>query len=343
LLDECLTRSINTFKVKNIFITGGAGYIGSHCVIALAKNGYTPIILDNFSNSKKNVVSKLETITKKKIIFYNVDLNNKKKIRAIFDRHHCYSIIHCAGLKSVSESLKKPTSYFKNNIGSTLSLLECMQEKKIFKLIFSSSASVYNLNQALPLTENAETGNIENPYSKSKYIIEQILINLVKTDPRWSIKIARYFNPFSNHFSGLIKENPKNIPNNLFPLIIKVAKKKLPVLKVFGNDYATKDGTGIRDYIHVMDLAEGHVAMLKKIKSRGVKIYNFGTGKGFSVLEVIKAFEKKIGISIPFKFQKRRMGDVAISLCCPKKALKELSWKASYNLDQSMIDIGKII
>ena len=333
-----------TNKVKNIFITGGAGYIASHCVVSLVKNGYTPIILDNFSNSQQSVIKKLEIITDKKITFYKVDLKDKKKLRSIFKKHQCYAVIHCAGFKAVGESVQKPIYYFDNNIGSTLSLLECMQEKNVFKLLFSSSAAVYDDKQPLPLKETGKNGNTNSPYGTTKYIIERILIDLAKSDTRWCIRIARYFNAISNHSTGLIRENPNEIPNNLVPYIIKVAQKKLPLVKIFGKNYKTKDGTGVRDYIHVMDLADGHVAMIKKNRlKKGYKIYNFGTGKGSSVLEVIKAFEKQTGISIPYKYTKRRKGDVAISYCSSKKALKELNWKNKYNLDQAMIDIKNIL
>ena len=330
--------------MKNVFITGGAGYIGSHCVISLVQNGYKPIILDNFSNSHQNIIKNLEIITNKKITFYNIDIRDKKKLRVIFKKHLCYALIHCAGFKSVAESVQRPIDYFDNNIGSTLSLLECMKEINAFKFIFSSSAAVYDDNQPLPLKETAKIGNIKNPYGNTKYIIERILMDIAKSDNRWSIRIARYFNPISNHPSGLIKENPKGIPNNIVPSITKVAQKKLKVLKVFGKNYKTKDGTGIRDYIHVMDLADGHVAMIKNNKlKKGLKIYNFGTGRGISVMELIKAFEKQTGISISFKYAKRRQGDVAVSYCDPKKALKELNWKNKYNLKDAMIDIKKIL
>ena len=330
--------------MKNVFITGGAGYIGSHCVISLIKNGYSPIILDNFSNSHQSLINKLEKITKKKITFYNIDIRDKKKLRLIFKKHRCYSVIHCAGFKAVGESVEKPLSYFDNNIGSTLALLECMLESKVFKIIFSSSATVYDDKQKLPLKENSKIGKTKNPYGTSKYIIERILMDLSKSDIRWSIRIARYFNPISNHTSGLIKETPKGVPTNLTPYIIKVAQKKLPLLKVFGKNYKTKDGTAIRDYIHVMDLANGHVDMIKKNRmDKGLKIYNFGTGKGSSVLEVVKTFEKQTGISIPYKFTKKRKGDPSVTICSPNKALKEINWKNKYDLKQAMMDIKKIL
>jgi UDP-glucose 4-epimerase len=330
--------------LKNIFITGGAGYIGSHCVVSLVKSGYNPIILDNFSTSHQSVVKNLEIITDKKIIFYNIDIKDKKKLKSIFRKHTCYAVIHCAGFKSVAESVQKPIHYFDNNIGTTLSLLECMRERNVFRLIFSSSAAVYEENQSLPLEETAKIGNINNPYGSTKYIIERILMDLVKSDNRWSIRIARYFNPISNHSSGLIKENPKGIPNNLVPCIIKVAQKKVSVLKIFGKNYKTKDGTGVRDYIHVMDLADGHIAMIKNNRlKKGLKIYNFGTGKGSSVLDVIKVFKQQTGIPVSLKFVKKRKGDVAASFCSPKKAFKDLNWKSKFDLKQAMMDIKKIL
>ena len=330
--------------MKNIFITGGAGYIGSHCVISLSKSGYRPIILDNFSNSNKSVIKKLEKITKKKIIFYEVDLRNKKKLNVIFKKHLCYALIHCAGSKSVGESIHNPIKYFNNNIISAITLFECMQENNIFKIIFSSSASIYKDNQVLPLSENSKTGDTTNPYANTKYIIERILTDLTTTDKRWSVRIARYFNPISNHSSGIIKEDPKGIPNNLVPCITKVAQKKIKLLKIFGKNYKTKDGTGIRDYIHVVDLANGHVAMLKNNRMKpGLKIYNFGTGKGQSVLEVLKEFQTQIGGDIPYKFTAKREGDIAKYYCSANKAFKELNWKAKYDLKKAMLDIKKTL
>jgi len=331
-------------KFKKIFVTGGAGYIGSHCVVLLIKNGFTPVIIDNFSNSYTSVIKKIELITKKKIIFYNIDLKNKKKLNKIFKKHNCYSVIHCAGYKAVGESVLKPLSYFENNIGTTLSLLECMKENNVHNLIFSSSATVYSESKSSLLSENKKIGITKSPYGNTKYIIERILKDVAKFDNKWNISIARYFNPIGNHHSGLIKENPKGIPNNLLPFIIRVAQKKLPTLNVFGKNYKTKDGTCVRDYIHVMDLADGHISILKnKNKKCGFKVFNFGTGKGSTVLEIIQAFKKQTGKEVPYKFVGRRNGDVSSTICSPKKASKELNWRAKYNLDQAMIDIKKII
>ncbi len=330
--------------MKNVFITGGAGYIGSHCVVSLVKNGYNPVILDNFSNSRQTVLKKLKTITNKKIISYKVDLRDKSKLKSIFKKHKCYCVIHCAGFKAVSESIRETIPYFDNNIGSALSLLECMEENNVFKIIFSSSCTVYNENQSLPWKETIKIGNTKNPYATSKYIIERMLMDLAKYNKNWSIRIARYFNAIGNHSSGLIKEETNGVPNFLVPYIVKVAKKELPYLRVFGKNYRTKDGTCIRDFIHVMDLADGHIALLKKInQKKGLKIYNFGTGKGTSVLEVIRAFEKQTGVPISFRFSKKRKGDAAVSYCSAKKALKELKWETKYNLNQAMMDVKKII
>jgi UDP-glucose 4-epimerase len=327
-------------KNKNILLTGGAGYIGAHTFVALSNSGYTPIIVDNFSNSSIEVIKKLNKILKKKVIFYNIDLRDKSKLFSIFKIRKIDSVIHFAGLKSVDESLKEPMKYFNNNIQSTISLLECMQKKKVFKIIFSSSATVYDPKQSLPWKETSNIGKTVNPYGTSKYIIERILADLANSDSRWKVKIARYFNPISNHSSGLIGDNPRGTPNNLIPYIMKVAKKKLPYLKIYGKDYDTKDGTCIRDYIHVLDLAEGHIAMLKNSKlTKGLEVYNFGTGKGFTVLEVVKEFEKQTGNFIPIRFSKRRKGDAPISFCSADKAFKYLSWKAKRNLKECMLDI----
>jgi UDP-glucose 4-epimerase len=327
--------------MKKIMITGGAGYIGSHCALSLINNGFEPFIVDNFSNSRLKQIKNIEKIIKDKISYYNLDLRNTQKLRHIFEKHNFYGVIHCAGFKAVNESTKIPLTYFNNNITSTISLLECMQEKKVFRLIFSSSATVYNSDQALPFKEEkSDIGKTTTPYGTSKYIIERILGDVAQSDSRWSIGITRYFNPIGNHYSGLIADNPKGIPNNLIPYIVKVAEKKLPYLKIFGNNYSTRDGTCIRDYIHVMDIAYGHVAIFrnKKLK-KGLKIYNFGTGKGSTVLEVVKTFEQQTGISIPIKFIKRRKGDVPISFCSADKALKQLSWRAINDLKKAMIDI----
>ena len=328
--------------MKKILITGGTGYIGSHCAISLLENGFIPIILDNLSNSNKDVIKKIENVTKKKIFFYKGDLRDKKILNLIFKKHKIYGVIHCAAFKSVGESVKKPLDYFVNNSCSTLTLLETMSGNKVFKIIFSSSAIVYDDSKPLPYSENSLTGKTKNPYGQSKYITEQILKDLAKFDNRWIIRIARYFNPVGNHSSGLIKESPKGIPNNLFPIITNVIKNKNSYLKIFGKNYPTKDGTCLRDYIHVMDLAEGHIALLKKdILKKGLEIYNFGTGKGVSILEVVKEFEKVLEKNIAIKYVKRRKGDAAISFCSSKKAFKKLNWKCKLNINSAVNDIKK--
>jgi UDP-glucose 4-epimerase len=326
--------------MKKVLVTGGAGYIGSHTVIALFENGYFPIIVDNFSNSYLDIVKKLELITKKKITYYKIDLRNKKKLNYVFNYHKFNAVIHCAGSKSVLESIQKPNSYFNNNLISTLSLLETMQNRKVFNLIFSSSATVYDKKQNSPLKETDKVGNTSSPYGASKFIIEKILENLAKVDQKWQIKIARYFNPIGNHPTGLITENPKGTLTNLLPKIVEVAKKKLPYLKIYGKNYKTRDGTCIRDFIHVMDIADAHIALLKKFNfNKNLKIYNFGTGKGHSVLEVIKEFEKQKKVSIPFKFVMRRNNDVKSSFCSASKAYRDLSWKAKRNLEVAIKSI----
>jgi UDP-glucose 4-epimerase len=323
---------------KKILVTGGLGYIGSHLCISLLERGFVPIIIDNFTNSHKSVINNIKKISKRKFYFYNIDLLNKKKLDKVFDLHKIYAVIHCASLKSVSESIKEPAKYFSTNLNITLNLIECMKKRNIFRLIFSSSASVYNNNISPPFNENNKIGKTTNAYATSKYLIEKILNDLSKFEKKWKIGIARYFNAISNHESGLIYENPKNIPSNLFPYLINVLKKKYSFLKIYGSDYNTKDGTCIRDYIHVMDLAYGHILILKK-KFSGVKIYNFGSGKGFSVLEVLNEFKKQTNKSISYKFCNKREGDIPISICSTKKVANELGWRPRKDLKKSINDI----
>lgn len=328
--------------MKNILVTGGAGYIGSHCVISLSKKGVRPIVVDNFSNSKHDIICKIEQIVKKKIILYNIDLRDKVKLNLIFKKHKIFSVIHCAGYKSITESIEKPIKYFDNNINSTLSLVDVMNKNKVYKLIFSSSATVYNQDQPLPWKENYKVGDVTSPYGMSKYLIENILKDISLNNNNWKIVIARYFNPISNHSSGLIFENPKGKPNNLLPYIVKVSQGKFPCLYIYGSNYPTKDGTCIRDYIHVMDLADGHVALLKIFKKiNNFEIFNFGTGKGVSVLEIIKTFTQVTGINISIKYTKRRDGDLPETYCCPKKTKRILKWKSKRDLYIAMQDIKK--
>ena len=331
-------------KNKKILVTGGAGYIGSHCIIALIESGYQPIVIDNFCSSSKSVFQKLEQITKEKIKYYHFDLRDKKKLNHIFKQYSFQSVIHFAGLKSVSESSKDPLLYFNNNISSSISLLECMKENKVFKLIFSSSACVYNDDEPLPWSETTKAGKTTNPYGTSKYIIERILMDVAKSDPKWQIGIARYFNPIGNHSSGLIGDNPKGVPNNLVPYITKVIKGELPYLNIYGNDYKTKDGTGVRDYIHVMDLADAHIKILKNFKNiKDCEIYNFGSGKGYSVKDIIHAFETNNKITIPRKIKDKRNGDLAVYYTRNKKAKSKLNFKIKRDLKQIVKDVYKFI
>lgn len=330
--------------MKKILVTGGAGYIGSHCIIALIASGYHPIVIDNFCNSSKSVFQKLKQITKQQIKYYHFDLRDKKKLNHIFKQHSFHSVIHFAGLKSVAESSQDPLLYFNNNISSSISLLECMKKNKVFKLIFSSSACVYNDDEPLPWSEITKAGKTTNPYGTSKYIIERILMDVAKSDPKWQIGIARYFNPIGNHSSGLIGDNPKGLPNNLVPYITKVIKRELPYLNIYGNNYKTKDGTGVRDYIHVMDLADAHINILKNFKNiKDCEIYNFGSGKGETVLSIKNWFESILQKKIPFKYKKRRAGDVQASYTQNKKSFDRLKWKVKRNNFQAIKDVIKFI
>lgn len=329
--------------MKKILITGGTGYIGSHIAVSLASNGYIPILIDNLSNSHKSTIKALHSIIKKKFFFYKADLNNKLKLESIFNQHSIYGVIHCAALKSVTESLEKPFLYLNYNTKITLNLLECMEKSKVFNIIFSSTAAVYNHRKNnSPLTENCKIGKINDAYGFSKIVGENILTSLAKTDNRWKIIIARYFNVIGNNPTGLISDNPKVKNFNLIPNIVSVYRKKSSFLNIYGNNYDTKDGTCIRDYIHVEDLVNAHIAMLKNSNfKKGVEIYNFGLGKGFTVLEIVKAFQKKTGVLIPYKFTSARKGDAPVIYCNTKKALQKLAWKATSNLNKMVEDIIK--
>ncbi len=320
-----------------VLVTGGTGYIGSHTCVELLSNGDEVIIVDNLSNSKIEVLDEIKKITGKDVKFYEYDVCDKDCLRKIFKENEIDAVIHFAGFKSVSESVKKPLMYYRNNIDSTLSLCETMEEFNCKKLIFSSSATVYGTPKKLPLTEDMEVGGTTNPYGSTKLYIEGILKDLYKSDNEWKIVLLRYFNPVGAHSSGLIGENPNGIPNNLMPYIMKVAVGELDHLNIFGNDYNTKDGTGIRDYIHVVDLAKGHIRALENIdNNKDIKIYNLGTGTGYSVLDMVKAFEKTNSIKIPYVIAPRRDGDVAECYADSSKALKELNWKAELSLDDMM-------
>lgn len=325
----------------NILITGGAGYIGSHTVIELLNNNHQVIIVDSLVNSSQEAINRLEEITNQKIPFIKLDLRDKLSLEKVFQDNKIEAVIHFAGLKAVGESVKKPLEYYDNNLYSTLVLLETMQEYNVKKLVFSSSATVYGDPEELPLKETSPTGNgITNPYGQTKFIIEKILTDLASADSDFEITILRYFNPIGAHESGLIGEDPSGIPNNLLPYIAQVAVGKLEKVNVFGNDYDTPDGTGVRDYIHVVDLAKGHVASINKIKP-GISIYNLGTGKGTSVLELIEAFSKACQKDIPYQVTDRRPGDIATCYASADKAKQELSWQAEKTIDQACQDSWK--
>ena len=326
----------------SILVTGGAGYIGSHTCVELLNEGYDVVVVDNLCNSNKKSLDRVEQITGKKVKFYEEDLLNKEGIRKIFENENIDAVIHFAALKAVGESVKKPLQYYHNNITSTLFLCEVMNEFNVKNIVFSSSATVYGELAFVPITEDCPKGKITNPYGQTKAMMEQILTDFNVADPTFNVVLLRYFNPVGAHESGLIGEDPKGIPNNLMPYISQVAVGKLDYLGIFGNDYETKDGTGVRDYIHVVDLALGHIKALKKLETeKGVLIYNLGTGVGYSVLDMVKAFEKATNMEIKYEFKPRRAGDIAECYADPSKAEKELGWKAERNLEQMCIDTWK--
>lgn len=323
-----------------VLVTGGTGYIGSHTCVELLNAGHDVVIIDNLVNSKKEVVDKIEEITGKKVKFYEDDCCDKEALRKIFtENEHIEAVLHFAGLKAVGESVKLPVRYYENNLGSTLSLVKVMQEFDCNKIVFSSSATVYGDPAELPITELANVGGTTNPYGTTKYFIERILKDVCVAEDKFSVVLLRYFNPVGAHPSGLIGENPNGIPNNLMPYILKVATGELPVLNVFGDDYDTPDGTGVRDYIHVVDLAKGHIKALDKANSTtGVSVYNLGTGHGYSVLDLIKAFEKVNNVKVNYKIVERRPGDIASCYADPSKAYEELGWKAELGIEDMMRD-----
>ena len=321
-----------------ILVTGGTGYIGSHTCVELLQKGYEVVVFDNLYNSKRDVVDKIEKITGKKITFYKADMLDKESMRPVFAEHTFDAVIHFAGLKAVGESVEKPLLYYKNNIAGTLNLCEMMNEYGCKKIIFSSSATVYGSPETVPITEDFPLSTT-NPYGSTKLMLEGILSDLCVPDKEWSVVLLRYFNPIGAHESGLLGESPNGIPNNLMPYIMQVAVGKLPELGVFGNDYDTPDGTGVRDYIHVVDLAKGHVNAVEKATSaNGVNIYNLGTGNGYSVLDIVKAFEGANGVTIPYSIKPRRAGDIATCYANPKKAKDELGWEAKYDLQRMCED-----
>ncbi|MCR5356851.1 MAG: UDP-glucose 4-epimerase GalE [Lachnospiraceae bacterium] len=325
-----------------ILVTGGAGYIGSHTCVELLENGYDVVIVDNLDNSSAKAVERIETITGKKPVFYNEDIRNEKAMNDIFSKEKPGCVIHFAGLKAVGESVQKPLEYYENNIGGTMVMLDAMRKNGCKNIIFSSSATVYGDPAFVPITEECPKGTPTNPYGRTKSMLEQILTDLNTADPEWNVILLRYFNPIGAHKSGLIGEDPKGIPNNLLPYVAQVAVGKLKCVGVFGNDYDTPDGTGVRDYIHVVDLARGHVKAIDKIKENpGVKIYNLGTGNGYSVLDVIKAFSKACGHDVPYEIKDRRPGDIATCYADASLAKKELGWEAQYGIDDMCADSWK--
>lgn len=316
-----------------VLVTGGTGYIGSHTVVELLNNDYNVVIVDNLCNSKALVVDRIEKIAGKRPIFVELDVRDEKRLNEVFSNYNITSVIHFAGLKAVGESVEKPQLYYDNNIGSTETLLKVMRAHKTKNIVFSSSATVYGNPRRVPIYEEDSVGEVTNPYAETKVNIEYILKDLAKEDPTMNIAILRYFNPIGAHQSGLIGEDPNGIPNNIMPYITQVAIGKLPYLHVFGSDYNTKDGTGVRDYIHVVDLAKGHVATLKKLATNpGLVIYNLGTGIGTSVLELVNAFITANGVDIPYKIEARRPGDIDSCYANCDKAYKEMGWKALYNM-----------
>ena len=325
--------------MKNVLVTGGAGYIGSHTCLELLENGYGVVVIDNLCNSNPESLNRVQKLTGKTLKFYEGDVRDEALLRKIFAENDISCVIHFAGLKAVGESVEKPWEYYDNNLNTTLVLTKVMKEVGMKSIIFSSSATVYTADNEMPLRETSRTGGCTNPYGWTKYMTEQILSGISHADPEWSVVLLRYFNPIGAHKSGLIGEDPRGIPNNLMPYITQVAVGKLPKLGVFGNDYPTPDGTCIRDYIHVLDLATGHVKALERLKKNaGLDIYNLGTGIGYSVLDVIHNFEAATGITIPFEFKPRRAGDIPVNYSNADKAWKELGWKAQYGIKEMCED-----
>ena len=322
-----------------ILVTGGAGFIGSHTCVELLNAGYDVVVMDNYSNSSPESVRRVEALCGKSLRVYEADIRDEAAYEAIFTQNQIDSVIHFAGLKAVGESIHKPVEYYDNNIGGTTKLLGAMQKYGCTRIVFSSSATVYGSQNPVPFREDMPTGGTTNPYGTTKLFIERILTDTQKAHPDWSVILLRYFNPIGAHESGQIGEDPQGIPNNLMPYVAQVAVGKLPVLHVFGDDYDTPDGTGVRDYIHVVDLALGHVkAVEKAMRDTGVEIYNLGTGKGVSVLELVHAFEKASGVQVPYQIDARREGDIPVCFADASKAARELGWKAERGIEQMCAD-----
>lgn len=322
-----------------VLVTGGAGYIGSHTCVQMLAAGMEPVVVDNLSNSKEEALRRVERIAGRPIVFYRADIRDKAALREILARHPVEAVVHFAGLKAVGESVAQPLRYYDNNVAGTVTLCEAMQEAGVKRIVFSSSATVYGEPHAVPIREDFPVGAVTNPYGRSKFMIEQILRDLHVSDPEWRIALLRYFNPVGAHESGLIGEDPNGIPNNLMPYIAQVAVGRRPYLNVFGNDYPTPDGTGVRDYIHVVDLAEGHVAALRYLDAHeGVVTVNLGTGRGYSVLEVVRAFSAASGREIPYRIAPRRPGDVACCYADPTLAERLFGWRAKRGVEQMCAD-----
>ena len=322
-----------------ILVTGGAGYIGSHTCVELLNAGYDVVVVDNLYNASPKALDRVKEITGKDLTFYEADIRDREALEAIFAKENVDAVIHFAGLKAVGESVAKPLEYYENNIAGTVNLCFAMRKYNVKNIIFSSSATVYGDPAQIPITEECPKGTCTNPYGWTKWMLEQILVDLHTADPEWNVILLRYFNPIGAHKSGLIGEDPKGIPNNLLPYVAQVAIGKLECLGVFGDDYDTPDGTGVRDYIHVVDLAVGHVKAIEKLKDKeGVSVYNLGTGNGYSVHQVVHAFEKACGHPIKYQIKPRRAGDIATCYCDPQKAKKELGWEAQYNIEDMCAD-----
>ena len=323
----------------SILVTGGTGYIGSHTVVELINAGYDPVIVDNLCNSNRESLKRVEEITGREVRFYQADIRDRAALDRIFTENSIDSVIHFAGLKAVGESVAKPVEYYDNNICGTLTLIEAMRDANVKNIVFSSSATVYGDPAFVPITEECPKGNPTNPYGQTKSMLEQILSDVQKADNSWNVILLRYFNPIGAHRSGRIGEDPNGIPNNLMPFITQVAIGKLDHLSIFGNDYDTHDGTGVRDYIHVVDLALGHVRAIEKLSENpGLAVYNLGTGHGYSVLDIVNAFEKASGVKIPYEIGPRRSGDIGECYADASKAKKELHWEAQYGIDDMCRD-----
>ena len=319
--------------MATILVTGGCGYIGSHTTLELLNKGYDVVVVDNFSNSSYESLNRVQWLTGKKVTFYEADIRDSEKMETIFKLHTFDAVIHFAAFKAVGESVRLPLKYYDNNISGTVELLRIMDKYNVKKIIFSSSATVYGDPERLPVDEDCRLSTT-NPYGSTKLMMEMIMQDLSKSDKDWNIVLLRYFNPVGAHESGLIGEDPKGIPNNLMPFVAQVASGKHECINVFGNDYDTPDGTGVRDYIHVVDLALGHIAAIENCNTSGVHIYNLGTGRGYSVMEMIKAFEKACGKTLPYKICPRRSGDIGTCYAAPDKAKRELCWEAKFGIEE---------